>query len=630
MSDSRNTDNTPAAIADDAPRSETPVADVAALVWDKVREHKVIQWGVAYLGAALALAHGAELIGRAFDWPEAVQRTLIGLLILGFPVAVTLAWYHGHKGLKRFAAGELMIIALLVLLGAGLLVVLVRTPEKSAAPPAEVEASSAPAAPALANSIAVLPFANMSGDAGQEYFCDGLAEEILNALVRLPKMKVIGRTSSFSFKGRNVDLRTIGKTLGATNILEGSVRRQGSEVRVSAQLVRASDGVELWSQSFDRDLSDILKVQEDIAGAIAMKLGGDGTGQSPAATTNGPAYDRYLVAKSFFQKGGYDGVERGVKALQDAVALDPNLAPAWAELARAYGFQYLYNKSISFAEAKARVAAARQRALELDPHSLTALIAIPGNNELNGNWAAREALLRRALAQGPNDISVLDGYARFLLGAGRFREAVLHARRVFEIDPLSPDAVASYGYDLYLAGARAEGKKLINQALALNPMNSYPKFLHEGILLSEGDLAAAVADQRFLLQHAAFDDDERAFGSRLMALALAGDKKALRDHVAAGMARARAGKLHTDWLDLDRWAMVAGDAELSAEAMAEEASRPNSRFSLLWRWSPLFAPARQQPAFKEILKRYKLPEFWRSNGWPDICSPVGSNDFTCL
>jgi TolB-like protein len=609
-----------------------PDVGVLGDLWSRIREHKIVQWGLAYLGVALALAHGQELVAHAFDWPEIYARILMSVLVVGFPLALTFAWYHGHRGLRRFTAGEATIVALLVLIGAGLLILLVRVPEKPEAVMATAPKTAAAPAHLSANAIAVLPFENMSADAGQNYFCDGIAEEIMDALVRLPGLKVIGRTSSFAFKGQNVDLRTIGEKLGAANLVQGSVRRDGNRVRIDVQLVRAADGVELWSQSFDRDLSDILKVQEDIAQAIAQKLSGSGaqTMQSnPNAVTNGPAYDKYLEGKAMFDKGDIDNMESGIKALEEAVALDPNLAPAWAELAHAYGFQYLYNKSLTFAQASARVAAARSRALALDPKSVTALLAVPGNAEMTSDWSAYDTLARKVLAANPNNIAALTAYMSLLIESGRISAALPYVKRLYALDPLSSRAAGFNGYMLYLTGQQAEGKALLDQALALNPMDFIPRFLREGVELGEGNIPAAAVDARFLLQYGAYNDAERKFGAHVIALALAGDKKGLSALIRQSLPLAHAGTLRTDWLDLDRWAMAAGDARLSADAMMEESTRPENRFSLLWRWTPLFGPARAQPAFKALVIGLKLPPYWRANGWADNCAPVGSSDFTC-
>jgi TolB-like protein len=619
----------------DEKAAHAPDSGVMGDLWVRVREHKIVQWGLAYLGVALALAHGQELVAQAFGWPELVGRALISLLVVGFPVALTLAWYHGHRGLRRFTAGEATIIALLLLIGAGLLTILVHGPEKSEAVTAQAVAIKAAATPAPLNTkaIAVLPFDNMSGDAGQDYFCDGISEEIMDALVRLPGMKVIGRTSSFAFKGKNADLRTIGEKLGVANLVQGSVRREGNRVRIDVQLVHAGDGTEVWSQSFDRNLSDILKLQDDIAQAVAQKLSGGAeaaTGPAQtAATTNGPAYGKYLEGKTLFDKGDIDSMNSGIKALEEAVALDPGLAPAWAELAKAYGFQYLYDKNLTFAQASARVAAARSRALALDPDSVTALLAVPGNAEMRYRWIAYDALVRKVLAANPNNIEALIAYVNLLVESGRMRAALPYAKQVYSLDPLSSRAAGFNGYLLYLTGQRAEGKALVDQALALNPMDFIPRFLREGIELGEGNMAAAVADARFLLQHGAYNEAERKFGGQVIALALAGDKKGLAALIAQSLAPAHAGTLRTDWLDLDRWAMAAGDAKLAAAAMLEETTRPENRFSLLWRWTPLFAPARAQPDFKTVIEMQKLPDYWRSRGWADVCAPVGANDFAC-
>ncbi len=160
-------------------------------------------------------------------------------------------------------------------------------------------------------------------------------------------------------------------------------------------------------------------------------------------------------------------------------------------------------------------------------------------------------------------------------------------------------------------------------------MDFIPRFMREGIELGEGDDAAAVADERFLLQHGAYNDAERQLGEHMMTLVLAGDKKRLSDLIARNLAAAHAGTVRTDWLDFDRWAMAAGDAKLAADAMMEEATRPENRFSLMWRWTPLFGPARAQPAFKALVTAQNLPAYWRANGWPDFCAPQGSGDFSC-
>jgi adenylate cyclase len=261
------------------PLSQKPAAPApSADLWQRVKEHKVLQWGLAYLGAALALAHGADLLGHTFHWPEALNRLLLGALIVGFPIALALAWYHGHRSLKTISTGEATIISILPVIGAGLLVLFVRPPAESTQDATVVASrtsavtSTAPAHPTPSAidsgpSIAVLPFVNMSSDREQEYFSDGLSEELLNELTNVPNLRVIGRTSSFAFKGKNEDLRTIGETLGVNHILKSA-----DSLRITAQLINPADGSHQWSGTYDRKLGDVFEIQEDIARTVASAL----------------------------------------------------------------------------------------------------------------------------------------------------------------------------------------------------------------------------------------------------------------------------------------------------------------------------------------------------------------------
>jgi TolB-like protein len=233
---------------------------------------------VGYLAAALALTHAEELIAHAYGWPESIGQILIALLGIGLPVAVALAWYHGHRASPHVTGAEATIIAILLLMGSGLLWLLVRPHE--AAPRTPVAAASAPTAraptswPAAtpAASVAVVPFANLTGEPSKEYFSDGMAEELINALANVPGLKVASRISSFAYKGRNTDIRQIARDLGVATILEGSVRSAGERIRVAVQLVNAQTGFHLWSQSYDRKYADIFKLPDDLGSEIVAAL----------------------------------------------------------------------------------------------------------------------------------------------------------------------------------------------------------------------------------------------------------------------------------------------------------------------------------------------------------------------
>src|SRR6188768_3796257 len=212
-----------------------------------------------------------EYFSGTFDWPRQVQQLSTLALLIGLPVVLVLAWYHGDRGQQRVTTPEFAILTLLLLLGGGAFWYYQRTSET-----ATVSSPSAPSSPAFATdaSIAVLPFVNMSSDKEQEYFADGISEELLNLLAQVPELRVIARTSSFSFKGKGkgVEIAEIARRLNVANVLEGSVRKSGDTLRITAQLVRASDSSHLWCQTYDRRMTDVFKVQDEIAAAVVEQL----------------------------------------------------------------------------------------------------------------------------------------------------------------------------------------------------------------------------------------------------------------------------------------------------------------------------------------------------------------------
>ena len=249
-----------------------------------LRSRKLPQWLLAYAAGAWVLLQVMSLLVGAYHWPDGALRIAIGVAVLGLFITAVLAWYHGERGMQRATRAEVGLLAAVALLG-GLGIWLGERGREPPMPAATAPTATAPTATApagvanattpektAANSIAVLPFVNMSSDPNNEFFSDGLSEEILNSLARIEGMQVVGRTSSFQFKGKNEDLRGIGEKLGVATLLEGSVRREGERARITAQLIRASDGYHLWSATYDRTLQDTLAVQLDIAEKVAGVL----------------------------------------------------------------------------------------------------------------------------------------------------------------------------------------------------------------------------------------------------------------------------------------------------------------------------------------------------------------------
>src|SRR5205085_4475140 len=262
---------------------------------------------------------------HGLHWPESVLSYVVAALALGFPLVVTLAWiFDVNEGrIERTAPAQgprggrvapvLVVIGLAAAAPGTLWYFYLRGSHKSATQPTSA-------------SIAVLPFVNLSSDKEQEYFSDGISEEILNALAQVDGLRVIGRTSSFSLKGKNEDLRSIGQKLDVANLLEGSVRKSGTRVRITAQLVTTSNGSHVWSQEFDRQLTDVFAVQEEIANAVVAALtpkllSVHRTSTDEHRPANPEAHDQYLLARHFYARGSGDGFVRAVKALEKAVAL---------------------------------------------------------------------------------------------------------------------------------------------------------------------------------------------------------------------------------------------------------------------------------------------------------------------
>jgi adenylate cyclase len=303
--------------------SDPAEADDPTLLWRRIHEHKMVQWTIAYVAIAYGIQHAVTLTAEALEWPHAIERATMILLILGVPVMLTLAWYHGARASRRFSAAEATIVSLLLVTISILFFVFVQPSAEITGAPSRVQQASittAPGAtearqssvaaarqaslsPATAVSLAVMPFENLSPDPSQAYFSDGMTQEIISALAKIPDLRVVARESAFAFKGKDQDVRAIGRALGATHLIEGSVRKAGGQLRISAELVRADTGVTIWANSYDRKLDDVFAIQEDIARAIAtslhMTLGLKPGENLVNARTNQAAYDAYLSARTY-------------------------------------------------------------------------------------------------------------------------------------------------------------------------------------------------------------------------------------------------------------------------------------------------------------------------------------------
>jgi adenylate cyclase len=388
-------------------------------LYAELKRRHVVRVVIAYIVLGWVFIEAAATILPALGAPEWVVPIVTALVLLGFPVAAGLGWAFDvtPQGIRRTPrlAGE----------GA---------PRGKASPPA--------AAGEPEKSIAVLPFLNMSDDRDNEYFSDGMTEEILNALVKVRELRVASRTSSFTFKGKDLDIREIGERLGVATVLEGSVRKAAGRIRVTAQLIDIENGYHLWSETYDRELEDVFAIQDEIAraivGALKVRLLGDAEQPLIAPTTDSlEAYTLYLKGRFYMNKSSEPDLHRAVELFQQALTVDPHYAHAFAGIADSWMFlsDDWIAPGIGYPNAKK----AALKALEIDPglaEAHTELGKVLGWYEWN--FDAGELALRRAVAANPQYADAHWALGSMLPPTGRIDESVDEIRTALRLDPLSP------------------------------------------------------------------------------------------------------------------------------------------------------------------------------------------------
>ncbi len=484
-----------------------------------------------YGATAFVLLQVADLLAQGMGLSDQVLRITTFLVLIGFPIAIVLAWAFDStpEGMVRTgdaAPGELdaLILApasqrlpagLMALAGVGLLVAGTWWIARSTVPESSSgDATSAPAAVRLAltdvadnsrPSLAVLPFMNMSSDPEQEYFSDGMTEEILNTLANIRELRVAGRTSAFAYKGENKDLREIGDELGVDYLIEGSVRKAGNSLRITAQLIDAADGSHLWSDQYDRSMEDVFAIQTEIAEAIAdaltipLGLTGDETLVTP--TGDLAAYDLYLAGRTKLRERGA-AVGEAIQLFEAAIARDSTWAPAWAALAEAREVRVWYLETydrdipgdLQVPRFLAESEQAAIRALELDPSSASAIVALGSVHRDRGEWSEAENAYKRALALDPDNAEAYQQYAELLYNIGRVAEAVRFADRALVLDP------APIRFSILYGALRYDGRPEEAAEVALLAMQRDPDaatvatwFQGAEALATRGDGEGAIA-----------------------------------------------------------------------------------------------------------------------------------------
>jgi adenylate cyclase len=497
----------------------------------RLKQRKLVQWTLAYVAAAFALLQGIDIVAQRFGWPEQTMRFVIIALSVGLFVTLVLAWYHGERGAQRVTGTELLILALLLTIGGGLLWRFVSI----ARGPTEQSGAARPAAEAKseinAKSVAVLAFANLSDDKGSEYFSDGISEELLTVLQKIPGLHVAARTSAFSFKGKNATAQEIGQKLGVAHLVEGSVRKAGDVVRIAARLTQANTGEQLWSENYTRNLKDVFAVQTELAQTIVGQLSGQLTNGAadPAAkaviqaqvqtaekggTKNVDAHEAYLQGRFFLNRHSEKETDQARAAFERAVQLDPKFALAWAGLAQTHvwfcNFSTQGLASFDAHLAQAHEAAARALVIEPNlPEALRVRAVIQLNFDFDWNGAGET--LHTALALAPADPALLTDAGTLAVARGDTTRGIALYRQAVALDPVNPRARSYLASILALTGQLAEAQVEYAQFAELSPASPNAHAgLGEGFLV-QGKFEEAVTAAK----------DDAAEWARLLVVAIA-------------------------------------------------------------------------------------------------------------
>ena len=582
--------------------TDTPTERDSEGAWDRLRRRKVVQWGLAYVAGAWAVLQVIGFAADAFHWPDASKQLSMLTLAIGLPVAMTLAWYHGDRGEQSVTPAELAVLTLLLFLGGG---VLWLYKNRTVPPPvtANVPATTTVKSPSVTASdsrpsIAVLPFTNMSPDKDQEYFSDGLSEQILDVLGEVPQLRVIARTSSFSFKSKAVDAATIARTLGVSHLLEGSVRRSGNRLRISAKLVRAADSSQLWAETYDRQLEDVFEVQDEIAQAVVAQLRVRivDTTIRHNQTTDPGLYADFLRARQLYRSGTRDNLEKAGALLERIVATDADYGAGWRLLSQTYATQ-AWHGFLPLHQGFAKARAAIQRAIDIDPSDAAAIAVLANVSrayDLNLPDAAR--LLKRAMSISTHDETVLSAAASLTLATGDGPRTIAICEYLVRLDPLNGAAWDKLGFAYVVFDRHADAVVALRKSLEVEP-NAV--FTHEHLgeaLMFSGDLDGALTEMQ-REPH----DTMRRLGLAFVYAALGRREESQR--LLEGV-----GKEHPDFAS----PIAAGFARLGkpddAFEWLDRALEERDGGVLEVRAGPLFRPLRADPRWEPFLHRVGLSD----------------------
>jgi adenylate cyclase len=603
--------------------------------WKELSRRNVVKVGTAYAVAAWLIIHPVDIIFPILHLPEWSITLVTAFLIIGFPFVLIFSWVYEvtPKGLKKTKDVPLskstthvtgrklnyIIIGLLVL--AVVLLVfdnfyLGRHTTMTEQVPAVSDVAKSK------KTIAVLPFENLSSDPEQKYFVDGLSEEILNSLCQISDLNVIAKTSSFAFKGTNKSIQEIAGILGVDNILEGSVRKAGNELRITAQLIRAVDGVHLWSKIYDRKLKDIFAIQEDIGTAVADELKATlGIGKSLkklGGTDSLEAYELYLDAKGLMYNSGtswyktYKSIET---ALDSAIALDPKFALAWAQKSYNHFLLAIFGPPDKASVEQSKSLEAAQKAIELEPNLVDAYNSLSAAIESRGDFIESRLTINKALELKKGQLSGFDySIGGHFYNVGHFKKAIDIFEGFRTNDPLNKDVRAYYMLTLGLLGNLRQAEEEYERGRALfgdqwSLGDSYITLLR---INSKGNISI----DNIVWSDAIFDAAKKHLYSSK-------DGLAEMHRIYLDIKNLSSAEL----IEISLWAAYFGDTDFAMEAI-EKGLRIDAT-GIFQAWVPVMKEVRQTPRFKAFVKKIGLVDYWNKFGWPDICHKLDNGDFVC-
>jgi adenylate cyclase len=599
----------------------------------ELQRRRVGKVAIAYGAIAWGVTEASSVVFPALHVPEWAMTFVVVFLMVGFPVAMVLAWIFdvGPEGIQRTeplpqvpAAAQVRLRAaygLAVLLCMAALGYVLYERGLGRAHAGEPRSS-----------VAVMPFTNLSGDPSKEYFSDGMSEELLNLLARVPGLQVAARTSSFAYKGKEVDVRQIGRELGVETVLEGSVRQAGDQVRITAQLIDTGNGFHLWSETYDRKLADIFQVQDEIAKAIVERLkielapaDQQVAQRQQVPTQNVEAYELYLQGRAIWKKRGEENLKRAIELYQAALGRDPGFARAHAALASAYVVMPGYSKEendqekfLGLAETSAR------QALAIDPtigeaHAVLALI-----NADRGDLLDAESGFFFASSLEPNEPTPHHWYSVLLMRVGRVDAALAQAKRAQELDPTSPILAENLALISLVKGDDDEALRYSKLAADLGMANVHVD-IEAAVAMRRGQWDEA---RRLAVRQESLPPELRAkAGEFVDALADPSKRPALLAEMQALDPKTiPQAKLIDSYLQL-------GAIDLAYKLMFESLDRNHLAWMHEWdlteAWTAEGAAMRRSPRFPELVERIGVLDYWKQYGFPDACRAGKDTSVVC-